>query len=83
MKYKILDLVQNGETITTKVLYDFDGVELEVEVAHFAPDTVEAIEQGIINRGLSEQRRMKTVEVNAIIIKDIQIGIEKTIEIEK
>lgn len=82
MKYEVLESIQDGETITTKVKYDFGGVEVEIDVPHFSPDSLSTIEQGIVNRGLSELRKIQSISKNEDLIKQIEIGKEKTIEVK-
>jgi len=80
MKYKILSSSLEGTTITTKVEYDFDGIKLTVDVPHFMPENQAAIEQGIINRAITEKKNLDAIVINEALVSEIIIGEQKTIE---
>lgn len=46
-------------TIFTKVEYDFDGIIVIVDVAHFMPKSEDYIILGIQNRGITERRKIE------------------------
>ena len=73
MKYQILEATQNGETITTKVEFDFDGTLVEVDIAHYKPQDVKEIEFNIANRAFSEQKILDAGSKNADILKNLDI----------
>ena len=79
MTYTILSTSALDETITTTVEYNFDGVIVTVEVPHFAPQNESDIETGILNRALSEKKKLDAIEFNRTFITTIAIGEEKTI----
>jgi len=76
MTYKILNTSVNGETITTTVEYDFDGTILTIDVAHFMPQSQQDIETGIINRAITEKKRLDAEILNRTLINSLVIGQE-------
>ena len=50
---------RDEKTIFTKVEYDFDGIVVVVDVAHFMPQSEDDITLGINNRGVSERRKLE------------------------
>ena len=80
MTYKIISTRQANETLLTTVEYNFDGIIVTTEVAHFMPKTEEEIIQNIINRASSEIARIEASSTIAALIEDIIIGEEKPIE---
>ena len=80
MKYKIISTRQFDENIFTEVEYNFDGKLLVVEISHFAPKSVQEVEDNIKNRAASELAKMQISEHISNIITDIPIDIETPIE---
>ena len=80
MTYKILSTRQNEESLYTLVEYNFDGKIVTVEVAHFAPKSVQEIEQSIKNRAASELYKIEAASQLNNLITDLPIDIEKPIE---
>ena len=80
MTYKILSTSQVAETLFTTVEYNFDGIIVTTEVAHFMPKTEEEITQNIINRASSEVIRIQASSTIATLVESIVIGEEKPIE---
>jgi len=80
MTYKILSTRQAGETLLTMVEYNFDGIIITTEVAHFMPNTEAEIEQNIINRAASEIVRIEATNTVTTLIESIIVGQEKPIE---
>ncbi len=80
MTYKILSTRQNEESLYTLVEYNFDGTIITVDVAHFAPKSVQEIEQNIKNRASTELYKIQASEQLSTIIADIPIAVEKPIE---
>ena len=80
MTYRITSTRQVDETLFTTVEYNFDGVIVTTEVAHFMPKSEEEITQNIINRAASEVARMEAAATIAALIEGIVIGEEKPIE---
>lgn len=80
MTYRIISTRQVDETLFTTVEYNFDGVIVTTEVAHFMPKSEEEIKQNIINRAASEVARMAASATVATLIEGIVIGEEKPIE---
>jgi hypothetical protein len=76
MTYKILSTRQNEETLYTEVEYNLDGVLTTIEVSHFAPTGLEIIEQNIINRGLTEIRKLEIARQIQSLIPQIEINVE-------
>lgn len=77
MTYTILETQVNGDTINTKVEYNFDGTILVIDVPHFMPQTMQDIETGILNRAVSEKRKLDAEELNLTLVNYIVIGEEK------
>jgi hypothetical protein len=80
MTYKILSTRQNEESLYTLVEYNFGGTIIIVDVAHFAPKSVQEIEQNIKNRASTELYKIQASEQLSTIIADIPIAVEKPIE---
>jgi len=79
MTYKILSTSTLDETITTTVEYNFDGTLVTVDIPHFMPQNESDIETGILNRAMSEKRKLDAIELNKTILTSIVIGEEKPI----
>lgn len=79
MTYTILNTSTLDETITTTVEYNFDGVIVTVDIPHFMPQNESDIETGILNRAMSEKRKLDATELNKTILLNIPIGEEKPI----
>lgn len=77
MTYTILETQVNGDTINTKVEYNFDGTILVIDVPHFMPQTMQDIETGILNRAVSEKRKLDAEELNLTLVNYIVTGEEK------
>lgn len=70
-KFVILNTRTDGEFLYTLVRYND---EFELEVTHFAPKSVDEVNQSIINRGLSEiQKRQLAAEVE-VLVPQIEIN---------
>ncbi len=76
MTYKILSTRQNEETLYTEVEYNLEGEIMTIEVSHFAPTSIETIEQNIINRGLTEIRKLEIARQIQSLIPQIAINVE-------
>ena len=63
--YTILSTRQEENLLFTMVEYDFDGTILKIEIPHYAPQSVQDIEQGIINRGITELKKIEDARVIA------------------
>lgn len=79
MTYTILETQVNGDTINTKVQYNFDGTILVIDVPHFMPQTMQDIETGILNRAASEKRKMDAEDLNLTLVNFIVTGEEKSL----
>ncbi len=79
MTYTILSTSTLDETITTTVEYNFDGTIVTVDIPHFMPQSETDIETGILNRAMSEKRKLDATELNKTILTSIVIGEEKPI----
>lgn len=62
MNYIIKSKRQVEDTLFTVVEYDFNGTKVEVEVAHFQPQSADDITLGITNRGASEERKLQATQ---------------------
>jgi hypothetical protein len=80
MTYRITSTRQVNETLFTTVEYNFDGVIVTTDVAHFMPKLEEEITQNIINIATSEMAKMEAAATVAALIEGIVIGEEKPIE---
>ena len=59
MEYIINSISQEGEIVTTNTTITLDtGTVITVDIAHFLPNSFDDINQGIINRALSEQKKI-------------------------
>lgn len=79
MTYTILSTSTLDETITTTVEYNFNGTLVTVDIPHFMPQSETDIETGILNRAMSEKRKLDATELNKTILTSIVIGEEKPI----
>lgn len=79
MTYKILKTTVNGETINTEVEYNFDGTIVTVDIPHFMPKGQSDIETAILNRAVSEKRKLDAEELNKRIVSNLTIGEDKPI----
>lgn len=81
MNYIITAATQEKETITTTVDYNFDdGIFVTSEIPHFMPQSVEDIEQGILNRAATEYVKINSTVIADDLIKFIPVG--EKVEIE-
>jgi hypothetical protein len=80
MTYKITSTRQSGETLITTVEYNFDGEIVIIEVPHFMPNSVQQIDQNIINRAQSEILRIHAEQNIASLLPLIELNEEKPIE---
>jgi len=80
MTYKILSTSTLDETITTTVEYNFDGTLVTVDIPHFMPQNESDIETGILNRAMSELRKLDATQFNKTLLLNIPIGEEKSID---
>ena len=63
MEYTILSReTRISTTVTTLVEYVFEGETKQVYVAHFEPQSEEDIIQGVINRGITEEKYLTVAE---------------------
>lgn len=77
--YKIISTRQSLETVYTLVEYNYDGEVVTVEIAHFAPQTVADIEQGILNRGVTELQRLQYLKSIGQVLTSLELNVEKPI----
>lgn len=78
MNYTITGTSQNGDTLTTNVVFTYYEKSLEVKVPHFQPKNIQEIEVSIQNRIASEIKKIDAENLASTII--IPIGEEKVIE---
>lgn len=72
MEYIINSISQEGEIVTTNVTITLDNSQvITVDVAHFLPNTFDDINQGIVNRALSEQKKLDAISNIANLIENI------------
>jgi hypothetical protein len=70
MTYKILSTRQNIELLYTLVEYNFNDTILEIEVAHFNPQSTEEVETNIVNRAQSELQKLTIAEqINSLALE--------------
>ena len=58
MTYKEISR-REQKTVFTEIEFDFDGVKVVVEVAHFMPNSEQDILLGIENRAVTEELKLK------------------------
>jgi hypothetical protein len=80
MTYKIISTTQLGATLITTVEYNFDGEILIVDVSHFMPDSLQKIEENIVDRAQSEMARIQSEQNIAFLLPQIELNEEKSIE---
>lgn len=72
MEYIINSISQEGEIVTTNTTITLDtGTVITVDIAHFLPNSFDDINQGIINRALSEQKKIDALNNISILIENI------------
>jgi hypothetical protein len=81
MTYKILNTRAVDQTVYTLVEYNFDGQTVEVEVAHFYPQSTQEIEENIINRAQSELNKLQSVELINQLLPSIELNQTKDINV--
>lgn len=74
MTYIILSTRQQDTILFTEVEYNFDGTIVNVEVAHFNPQSIEEITSNIINRASSELDRITIANQITNLIPSIEIN---------
>lgn len=72
--YKILEVSQIDETVTTKVEYTFGEEVVIIDVSHFAPQSQEDIDIGISNRALSELSKMENIKIAEDVKETLPVG---------
>lgn len=71
MNYKILETIVNGDTTTTIVEYNIEGVFTTVSIPHFKVKSENDIALGITNRYITERRKLfPELYKDEFIIKD-------------
>lgn len=71
MTYKILSTRNVDQTLYTLVEYTFENDIIEVEVAHFEPQSKEDIVLGITNRAASELRKLEASKIVAALKSEL------------
>jgi hypothetical protein len=72
MEYIINSINQEGEIVTTNTTITLDGgTVVTVDIAHFLPNSFEDINLGIVNRALSEQKKIDALNNIANLIENI------------
>lgn len=74
MTYKVLSVVQSGDTITTEVEYSINGTIVTVRVPHFQPVSLADVLQGIANRATSESQKLDAVTACEALVSKIKTG---------
>lgn len=72
MEYIINSTRQENEILITNVTMTLDsGDIITCEIAHYMPQNLEDIKQGIINRSISEQAKLDTIKSLENLINQI------------
>ena len=80
--YTILSTRQDENLLFTTVEYDFSGTIVKVEIPHFAPQSVQEIEQGIINRGVTELKKIEDARIIAELSNNLPISTPQELPVE-
>jgi uncharacterized FAD-dependent dehydrogenase len=75
MTYKILAISQIDDAIITSVQLGLDSDLITLDITHFRPNSLEEINNNIINRAISEQSKIDAKTACADIAITIPIGI--------
>jgi capsular polysaccharide biosynthesis protein len=74
MTYKILSTRQQDTILFTEVEYNFDGTIVNVEVAHFNPQSTSEVAANIIDRAQSELDKITIANQITNLIPSIEIN---------
>lgn len=77
MEYKIINVEQNEDTLTTTVEMTLSTGTRTIDIVHFRPGSVEDIDQSIKNRVMSEQSKIDAI--NTVTSLTIAIPVGETI----
>ena len=67
--YKIINSVPQGDaSVITKVRYHYEGVELEMDIKHDVPETVNDVLTLIVNEGNTLLPKLQSLKNQADII---------------
>jgi hypothetical protein len=81
MTYKILSTRQQDTILFTLVEFNFDNKIMEIEIAHFNPESADQIEQNIHNRAISEIKKLEISNSVSSLMSNIEIEVIKNINI--
>ena len=73
MTYKITNISQQEDLITTTVIFDLDGENWQTDITHFRPASLEEIYENIKMRGINEQNKRQYLDSYSKIIENIPI----------
>ncbi len=79
MKYIILGAEAIGDTLNTKVEFDFEGKKVETVISHFQPTSREEIFANIENRAASEDQKLKASEKIILLVQELANELNKEI----
>lgn len=74
MEYKIINVEQNEDTLTTTVEMTLSTGTRTIDIVHFRPGSVEDIDQSIKNRVLSEQSKIDAINTVTSLTPIIPVG---------
>lgn len=72
MEYIINNIRQENEIVITNTTITLDGGSIiTVDISHFMPQSIKDIENGIVNRAISEQAKIDTINNLSNLIDQI------------
>jgi hypothetical protein len=74
MEYKIISVSHQEDTITTTVEFQLISDKLTVNIPHYKPTSIEQIIDNIINRGLSEQAKLDSINACTSLLSSIPVN---------
>jgi len=78
MEYKIISVSHQEDTITTTVEFQLISDKLTVSIPHYKPTSIEQIIDNIINRGLSEQAKLDSINACTSLLSSIPVNETKS-----
>lgn len=72
--YTITKATEECGILTTTVLYNIDGTPVQVDIAHFQPQTLSDIILGITNRALTEKNKLTAMGTCETLLTQITLN---------
>jgi len=80
MNYTINSIRQENEILITNTTITLeDGTDITIDISHYMPQSFNDINIGIVNRAISEQAKINTINNLTTLIETIPTGTEITI----